>query len=76
MRKCKAITILDPTYLIASGLGSSVWCGCLIIGHMCGNLAHTHNCTNNSAPPICLAIFFDALQRCLYSQLSAALPQL
>ena len=37
---------------------------------MCGNLAHAHNYTNSSVPPICLTVFSDALQRCLYSQLS------
>ena len=76
MQKCKTITIEDLIYLTASGPGGNAWCGCLITGHMCGNLAHAHNCTNSNAPPICLAIFSDALQRYLYSQLSAALPQL
>ena len=64
------------TYLTASGPGGSAWCGCLIIGHMWGNLAYAHICTNTSAPPICFAVVSDALHKCLYSQLSAALPQL
>ena len=50
--------------------------GGLAIRHICGNLEQAHNCTNNNTPPICIASFFDALQRCLYSQANVALPQL
>ena len=50
--------------------------GGLAIGHICGNLEQAHSCTNKSAPPICIASFFDALQRCLQSQANAALPRL
>ena len=50
--------------------------GGLAISHIRGNLEQAHNCTNNSAPPICITSFFDALLMCLQSQANAALPQL
>ena len=63
-------------YLMARGLECTGGKGGLAIGHIRGNLEQAHSCTNNSAPPICIASLFNALQRCLQSQVNAALPQL
>ena len=63
-------------YLIARGPECTGDKGSLAIGHIRENLEQGHSCTNNSAPPICITSFFNALQRCLQSQVNAALPQL